>query len=122
MLALWLAVMPAIWTDTTRDGTSCTLNADATGLVAYVGVGGKRKIKRVAKRHTTLPECISVMRRVLDPSLSPLPLPADLYTLLCELPLLAGNASKAVRANVVSILSLGNPRQHEHPVLLAGVQ
>ena len=39
------------------------------------------------------------MVQVLDRGREPRPMPADLYTLLSELPLLAGNASKAVRAN-----------------------
>ena len=123
LLALCLVAMPNVWTGTTHDGVhQCKLNLGDRGLLAYVGKGGKKTTERVASQSTSLPKCVAVMERVLDRSQHPVPLPADLYAVLCGLPLLAGNASKAVRANVVSILSLGNPRQHEHPVLLAGVQ
>ena len=116
LLALCLVAMPNVWTGTTHDGVhQCKLNLGDRGLLAYVGKGGKKTTERVASQSTSLPECVAAMERVLDRSQHPVPLPADLYAVLCGLPLLAGNASKAVRANVVSILSLGNPRQHEHP-------
>ena len=77
----------------------CRLNFDCAGLVAYVGKGGKKTATRVADRSTSFAECKTNMVQVLDRGREPRPMPADLYTLLSELPLLAGNASKAVRAN-----------------------
>ena len=103
MLALCLLAMPNVWTGTTLDGVQCKLNADGPGLVAYVGRGGKKTPTRVANRSSGLSECVAAMERVLDRSPTPGPLPSDLYALLCGLPLLAGNASKAVRRAPISI-------------------
>ena len=91
--------MPNVWAGTTVDGVQCRLNSDPTGLVAFVGKGGKKTMTKVATRSTSLTECIANMAQVIDRGREPRPMPADLYTLLSELPLLAGNASKAVRAN-----------------------
>lgn len=99
MLALLcLVAMPIVWTGETLDGVLCKLNSEnGKGLVAYVGLGGKRTMPRVANRHTSLTECVAAMEKVLDRSPKPATLPADLNTILCGLPLFAGNASKAVR-------------------------
>ena len=97
MLALWLLAMPNVWAGTTVDGVQCRLNSGPAGLVAYVGKGGKKTTTRVATQSTSLSECIANMAQVIDRGREPRPLPAELYTLLSELPLLAGNASKAVR-------------------------
>ena len=104
MLALCLVAMPNVWTGTTRDGVhQCKLNLGDRGLLAYVGKGGKKTTERVASQSTSLPECVAAMERVLDRSPTPGPLPSDLYALLCGLPLLADNASKAVRRALISI-------------------
>ena len=97
MLALWLLAMPNVWAGKTVDGAQCRLNSGPAGLNAYVGTGGKKTTTRVANQSTSLSECIANMAQVIDRGREPRPLPADLYTLLSELPLLAGNASKAVR-------------------------
>ena len=99
MLVLCLLAMPNVWAGTTTEGVQCRLNSDCAGLVAYVGKGGKKTATRVADRSTSFAECKTNMVQVLDRGREPRPMPADLYTLLSELPLLAGNASKAVRAN-----------------------
>ena len=99
MLALCLLTMPNVWAGTTVDGKQCRLNSDPAGLVAFVGKGGKKTTRKVASRSTSLSECIANMARVIDPGPEPRPLPSDLYTILSELPLLAGNASEAVRAS-----------------------
>ena len=123
MLALCLLAMPNIWAGTTVDGTQCRLNSDPAGLVAFVGKGSKKTTRKVASRSTSLSECIANMARVIDPGPEPRPLPPDLYTLLSELPLLAGNASEAVRARLMqeSDGRLGCP-DRTSPLLLAGVQ
>ena len=97
MLALWLLAMPNVWAGKTVDGAQCRLNSGPAGLNAYVGTGGKKTTTRVANQSTSLSECIANMAQVIDRGREPRPMPADLYTLLSELPLLAGNASKAVR-------------------------
>ena len=99
MLALWLLAMPNVWAGTTVDGVQCRLNSGPAGLVAYVGKGGKKTTTRVVAQSTSLSECIANMARVINRNQEPRPLPSDLYTLLSELPLLAGNASEAVRAS-----------------------
>ena len=99
MLVLCLLAMPNVWAGTTTEGVQCRLNSDCAGLVAYVGKGGKKTATRVADRSTSFAECKTNMVQVLDRGREPRPMPAELYTLLSELPLLAGNASKAVRAN-----------------------
>ena len=98
-LALCLLAMPNVWAGTTVNGVQCRLNSDSKGLVVYVGKGGgKATTRRVATLSTSRSECIANMAQVIDPGREPRPLPSDLYTLLSELPLLAGNASKAVCA------------------------
>ena len=123
MLALCLLAMPTLWAGTTVDGTQCRLNSDPRGLIASVGKSGKKTTTRVAAQSTSLSECIANMARVIDRSQEPRPLPTDLFTLLSELPLLAGNASKAVRARLMqeSDGRLGCP-DRTSPLLLAGVQ
>ena len=105
MLALCLLAMPNVWAGETVDGVQCRLNSGPAGLNAYVGKGGKKTTTRVATQSTSLSECIANMAQVIDRGLEPRPLPADLYTLLSELPLLAGDASKAVSEKPKRILS-----------------
>jgi hypothetical protein len=105
LLALCLVAMPNLWAGTTLDGVQCRLNSEPAGLVAYVDKGSKKVANRVARPSTSLSECVAAMARVLDRGREPRPLPADLYTLLSELPLLAGDASKAVSEKPKRILS-----------------
>jgi len=105
MLALCLLAMPNVWAGETVDGVQCRLNSGPAGLNAYVGKGGKKTTTRVATQSTSLSECIANMAQVIDRGLEPRPLPADLYTLHSELPLLAGDASKAVSEKPKRILS-----------------
>ena len=77
-----------VWSGTTLDSVQCRLNSEAAGLVAHVGKGGKKISNRVARRSTSLSECVAAMERVLDRSQTPLPSPADLHAILCGLPLL----------------------------------
>ncbi len=124
MLALCLLAMPNVWAGTTVNGVQCRLNSDSKGLVVYVGKGGgKATTRRVATQSTSRSECIANMAQVIDPGREPRPLPSDLYALLSELPLLAGNASEAVRARLMqeSDGRLGCP-DRTSPLLLAGVQ
>ena len=120
MLALCLLVMPSLWAGTTVDGMQCRLSSDPRGLIASVGKGGKKTTTRVAAQSTSLSECIANMARVINRNQEPRPLPSDLYTLLSELPLLAGNASEVVHFQQCK-KRLGCP-DRTSPLLLAGVQ